>query len=338
MIDTTTVKTIIENLRRNGFTSAQEKLIAVILAHVPEIQQCELIEILELDKRHSIDTLRAFVETGLVATFGKRAIFYRSSATLTLPVATSSPPVSPRKTRKSPVNHVNSCKLTKPTNQEDSNSENQKTQATSIPSPEPTPGIMTGGILGGKAGSADVSLPKVETTSAPAAPIPSETPTQARKASRRNHLLINTAAERKANRTSRIAAEAVMSREYVNGTDNGYKVDTYWHPHDPDFPVTLRIPIIQPKQGTFLVCREMVRHLRQRSAPGNIVNISSQAALRGSQNGKTAYDYDESRYFGLHPVIGTRNGEGQYPCQCRSARTHVHGDPCKGYRCRSRTV
>ena len=96
-----------------------------------------------------------------------------------------------------------------------------------------------------------VCRPPSAVSPAPAAPLPSETPSQARKASRRNHLLINTAAERKANRTSRIAAEAVLSREYVNGTDNGYKVDTYWHPHDPDFPVTLRIPIVQPKKGDF---------------------------------------------------------------------------------------
>ena len=52
-------------------------------------------------------------------------------------------------------------------------------------------------------------------------------------------------------------------------------------------------------QGTFLVCREMVRHLRQRSAPGNIVNISSQAALRGSQNGKTAYDMTKAGILGF---------------------------------------
>jgi len=52
-------------------------------------------------------------------------------------------------------------------------------------------------------------------------------------------------------------------------------------------------------QGTFLVCREMVRRLRARSAPGNIVNVSSQAALRGSQNGKTAYDMTKTGILGF---------------------------------------
>ena len=42
-----------------------------------------------------------------------------------------------------------------------------------------------------------------------------------------------------------------MSREYANEPNNGYKVDTYFHPHDPDFPVTLRIPIVLPKEGSF---------------------------------------------------------------------------------------
>jgi len=42
--------------------------------------------------------------------------------------------------------------------------------------------------------------------------------------------------------------------------------------------------------GTFLCCREMVRRLRGAKRTGRIVNISSQAAFRGSQSGKTAYD------------------------------------------------
>ena len=42
--------------------------------------------------------------------------------------------------------------------------------------------------------------------------------------------------------------------------------------------------------GTFLCCREMVRRLRAAKRTGRIVNISSQAAFRGSQSGKTAYD------------------------------------------------
>ena len=52
-------------------------------------------------------------------------------------------------------------------------------------------------------------------------------------------------------------------------------------------------------QGTFLVCRETVQRLRSRQASGNIVNVSSQAALRGSQSGKTAYDMTKAGILGF---------------------------------------
>lgn len=52
-------------------------------------------------------------------------------------------------------------------------------------------------------------------------------------------------------------------------------------------------------QGLFLVSRETVRRLRARKSPGNIVNISSQAALRASQNGKTAYDMTKAGILGF---------------------------------------
>lgn len=42
--------------------------------------------------------------------------------------------------------------------------------------------------------------------------------------------------------------------------------------------------------GTFLCSRELVRRLRAGGRKGRIVNISSQAALRGSESGKLAYD------------------------------------------------
>lgn len=42
--------------------------------------------------------------------------------------------------------------------------------------------------------------------------------------------------------------------------------------------------------GTFLCCREFVRRLKAQGRVGRIVNISSQAAFRGSQSGKAAYD------------------------------------------------
>jgi len=52
-------------------------------------------------------------------------------------------------------------------------------------------------------------------------------------------------------------------------------------------------------QGTFLVSRETVRRLRARSASGNIVNVSSQAGVRASQNGKTAYDMTKAGILGF---------------------------------------
>jgi 3-oxoacyl-[acyl-carrier protein] reductase len=42
--------------------------------------------------------------------------------------------------------------------------------------------------------------------------------------------------------------------------------------------------------GTFLCSREHVRRLQDGKRPGKIVNISSQAAFRGSESGKLAYD------------------------------------------------
>jgi 3-oxoacyl-[acyl-carrier protein] reductase len=42
--------------------------------------------------------------------------------------------------------------------------------------------------------------------------------------------------------------------------------------------------------GTFLCCREFVRRLEKVNRTGRIVNISSQAAFRGSQSGKSPYD------------------------------------------------
>jgi 3-oxoacyl-[acyl-carrier protein] reductase len=42
--------------------------------------------------------------------------------------------------------------------------------------------------------------------------------------------------------------------------------------------------------GTFLCCREFVKRLLDRRQPGRIVNISSQAAFRGSTTGHAPYD------------------------------------------------
>ena len=49
---------------------------------------------------------------------------------------------------------------------------------------------------------------------------------------------------------------------------------------------TLRVNLT----GTFLTCREMVRHLLAAGRPGRIVNVSSQAAFHGSTSGHAHYD------------------------------------------------
>jgi 3-oxoacyl-[acyl-carrier protein] reductase len=51
--------------------------------------------------------------------------------------------------------------------------------------------------------------------------------------------------------------------------------------------------------GTFLMCRDMTRRLIASERHGKIVNISSQAAFRGSQSGKTAYDSTKMGIIGF---------------------------------------
>jgi 3-oxoacyl-[acyl-carrier protein] reductase len=51
--------------------------------------------------------------------------------------------------------------------------------------------------------------------------------------------------------------------------------------------------------GTFLASRELVRRLLAANGQGMIVNISSQAAFRGSQSGKTAYDASKAGIIGF---------------------------------------
>ncbi|MDR1141144.1 MAG: SDR family oxidoreductase [Planctomycetaceae bacterium] len=62
-------------------------------------------------------------------------------------------------------------------------------------------------------------------------------------------------------------------------------------------------------QGMFLVCRETVRRLRAKKSPGNIVNISSQAALRGSASGKTAYDMTKAGILGFTRSLAIETGK-----------------------------
>ncbi|MHB8897290.1 MAG: SDR family NAD(P)-dependent oxidoreductase, partial [Thermoguttaceae bacterium] len=56
--------------------------------------------------------------------------------------------------------------------------------------------------------------------------------------------------------------------------------------------------------GTFLCSREMVRRLLAAGRHGRIVNISSQAAFRGSQSGKTAYDASKAGIVGFTISLG----------------------------------
>lgn len=62
-----------------------------------------------------------------------------------------------------------------------------------------------------------------------------------------------------------------------------------------DFSYTLGVNMT----GTFACSREMVRRLLATGRHGQIVNISSQAAFRGSQSGKTAYDSSKMGIIGF---------------------------------------
>ncbi|MDR1480844.1 MAG: SDR family oxidoreductase [Planctomycetaceae bacterium] len=62
-------------------------------------------------------------------------------------------------------------------------------------------------------------------------------------------------------------------------------------------------------QGLFLVCRETVQRFRQQKTKGYIVNISSQAALRGSASGKTAYDMTKAGILGFTRSLAIEVGK-----------------------------
>jgi len=62
-----------------------------------------------------------------------------------------------------------------------------------------------------------------------------------------------------------------------------------------DFVYTLQVNMA----GTFMCSREMVRRLLATGRHGKIVNVSSQAAFRGSQSGKTAYDSTKMGIIGF---------------------------------------
>ena len=62
-------------------------------------------------------------------------------------------------------------------------------------------------------------------------------------------------------------------------------------------------------QGMFLCSREMIRRLLRRGAKGRIVNVASQAAVRGSLNGKTAYDMTKPGMCGFTRSLAYEVGE-----------------------------
>ena len=62
-------------------------------------------------------------------------------------------------------------------------------------------------------------------------------------------------------------------------------------------------------QGMFLCSREIIRRLIARKAKGRIVNVASQAAVRGSMHGKTAYDMTKAGMCGFTRSLAYEVGE-----------------------------
>ena len=62
-------------------------------------------------------------------------------------------------------------------------------------------------------------------------------------------------------------------------------------------------------QGMFLCSREIVRRLIARRAKGKIVNVASQAAIRGSMHGKTTYDMTKAGMCGFTRSLAYEVGE-----------------------------
>jgi len=62
-------------------------------------------------------------------------------------------------------------------------------------------------------------------------------------------------------------------------------------------------------QGMFLCCREIIRRLIARGVKGRIVNVASQAAVRGSKYGKTAYDMTKAGMCGFTRSLAYDVGE-----------------------------
>ena len=68
--------------------------------------------------------------------------------------------------------------------------------------------------------------------------------------------------------------------------------------------------------GTFLASRELIRRLLATRRRGSIVNISSQAAFRGSQSGKTAYDATKMGIIGFTISLAREMAKHQINVNC----------------------
>lgn len=68
--------------------------------------------------------------------------------------------------------------------------------------------------------------------------------------------------------------------------------------------------------GTFLMSRELIRRLLASGRRGKIVNISSQAAFRGSQSGKTAYDSTKMGIVGFTISLAREMAKHQINVNC----------------------
>lgn len=68
--------------------------------------------------------------------------------------------------------------------------------------------------------------------------------------------------------------------------------------------------------GTFLTSRELVRRLLATGRKGKIVNISSQAAFRGSESGKTAYDSSKAGVIGFTISLARELAKHQINVNC----------------------
>ena len=68
--------------------------------------------------------------------------------------------------------------------------------------------------------------------------------------------------------------------------------------------------------GTFRCCKELIRRLDAAGKAGRIVNISSQAAFRGSRSGKSAYDSSKMGIVGLTISLARELSAKGYNVNC----------------------